>query len=148
MMNKSTQDDILQNLLMMKTNDNIVFTHLQYNVSHKFFPNVSASVNFDTSWDSYLRWFRTFDWKEVYKKVSRQEQTLGTWISLLLHYVFIYVLFCHKNYFMISWTFFYFHFHRLSLPAFFLCTNWTVFIGSGSLFVVAVLWGLMSLGKK
>jgi len=36
----------------------------------------------------------------------------------------------------------------LSLPAFFLCTNWTVFIGSGSLFVVAVLWGLMSLGKK
>jgi len=36
----------------------------------------------------------------------------------------------------------------LSLPAFFMCGNWTVYIGSGSLFLVAVFNALMGLGKK
>jgi len=36
----------------------------------------------------------------------------------------------------------------ISLPAFFLCHSFTVFVGSGCLFAVAVMHGLMSLGPK
>jgi len=36
----------------------------------------------------------------------------------------------------------------LSLPSFFMCTKWQVYIASGSLFLVAVFNALMGLGKK
>jgi len=36
----------------------------------------------------------------------------------------------------------------LSLPSFFMCSSYTIFLGSGALFLVAALNGLMSLGRK